>query len=243
MYIFLEDNEFYKQTKEAAKKRKLKTITLFTIELGNKQKNKAEIEKFRKRKSELKPEKTAIKVILSSIDNSTTGTVNSLKQECDILIGQGGLNKVNRYFIEQTQIDILKDPHTTKYLPKTDFVHHFNSGLNHVLCQFAKEKDQAILSSLGSLQKSKSYFAAKDMGRINQNLKLTKKYKLVHIITLIAKQASDIKNSVQYEALISLFDATTEQKKQSATAIETLLKTKEEEKSPNYITKQIRRIK
>lgn len=81
------------------------------------------------------------------------------------------------------------------------------------------------------------------MGRINQNLKLTKKYKLVHIITLIAKQASDIKNSVQYEALISLFDATTEQKKQSATAIETLLKTKEEEKSPNYITKQIRRIK
>ncbi len=57
---------------------------------------------------------------------------------------------------------------------KKDFIHHRNSGLNHILAKILFEKDIAVGFSFSLFLK----YGATILGRMKQNVKLCKKYKV-----------------------------------------------------------------
>ncbi len=59
---------------------------------------------------------------------------------------------------------------------RRDFIHQRASGLNHVLCKFAKENKVAIGFSFNSILRARN--RSQLMGRISQNIKLCRKYKV-----------------------------------------------------------------
>ena len=89
----------------------------------------------------------ANKFNIEQINVEHVGFVNTLN-DFDLVIGLGGLNKVNRFFFEDTLVDFVRDPHNVIFRSKMDFIHHQNSGINHVLCKLANERDIGMFFSL-----------------------------------------------------------------------------------------------
>ncbi len=74
---------------------------------------------------------------------------------------------------------------------KNDFLHHRNSGLNHVMCQLMKEKEKILGISFSSLLNSKN----KDvmLGRMQQNARFSKKYKLKTVFASFAQSPYELR--------------------------------------------------
>jgi len=87
-------------------------------------------------------------------------------------------------------------------LPQKDKMHYRNSGLNQVLCNLAKENNIQIGFSFSTILNSKNRVQL--LGRIAQNLKLCKKYKLQTIIASFAQNPSEMRNLDDLKALQSL---------------------------------------
>jgi len=83
-------------------------------------------------------------------------------------------------------------------ISRRDFMHHRGSGLDSVLCKLAQKNNITITFSLYSMLKG----TEKIIGRIKQNIKLCRKYK---IKTVIASFASDPYEMRGYKDLESLF--------------------------------------
>ncbi len=120
--------------------------------------------------------------------------INKIKQ--DLIIIEGG--KFNREILESKKVHILLSPEKYK---KEDFLHHRASGLNQVLCKLAKKNRIAIGISFNDILNSKE--RKKLLGRIAQNIKLCRKYKVRMIFASFAKSkyemrpAKDMINFVQ----------------------------------------------
>jgi len=106
-----------------------------------------------------------------------------------IIIVQGGDDGVNREVVSSQHVDILLDPHLGK---RHDAMHQRDSGLNHVLCALAKEHHVAIGFSFVAVLHAQN--RAKLLGRMMQNIKLCRKYKVRIVIGSFAKEQSDARN-------------------------------------------------
>ncbi len=71
--------------------------------------------------------------------------------------------------------------------PKKDSLHYRNSGLNQVLCAIAKKKNKIIAFNIGSLLNSSKQEQAVLFGRMQQNIMLCKKYKVIISLTSFAE--------------------------------------------------------
>jgi len=234
MFVLIEYNENYSEILKIVKKSKLTPIILFEITLNNKNQIKQDLEKLRQLKDKLQPQYSAIKITLEKIENSTVGTISFLKNYFNFTIGMGGLNKVNRFFLEQTQVDFLLDPQNVRFKSKIDFIHHLNSGINHILCMFAKEKQTNFLFSL-NFTSGRPINIAKEIGRINQNIKFANKFSIPTHISFIINSPTQIKSKFELENIYSLFDMSTKQKQDSLNLLENIIKRKANEKSGKVV--------
>lgn len=238
MFVLVEYNDFYENNFEKVRSEGHTPVLMFKVIFSDKNSTRKNIENTRKLKKEIGYEYNAVQVILEKFDNSTTNLLNNLKNDFDIVIGLGGLNKTNRFFIDQTQIDFLKDPHNALFKPKMDFIHHFNSGLNQVLCKAAKEREIDFLFAL-NFSSGKSKNIAKNFGRMNQNLKFARKYKIPTLINFIIEKPNQIKSDIELNGIMSLFDISTEQKKESIDLLEKKINENRFKKSDKYIREGI----
>jgi RNase P/RNase MRP subunit p30 len=87
----------------------------------------------------------------------------------------------DREIIEQNKNIFLFDLETQG---KKDFIHHRASGLNQVLCKLIKEHNISIGFSFSTVLKATS--KDKLIGRIKQNIKFCKKYKIYTIYSTFA---------------------------------------------------------
>ena len=165
--------------------------------------------------------------------------INSLKQDFDIIIGLGGLNKINRFFLEETQVDFLQDPQNSLFNPKIDFIHHFNSGINEVLCKFAKEKEIGFLFSLNFIN-NKTKYMAKELGRVDQNIVFAQKYSIPFYFNYIIEKSEEIKSKQELMWIMSLFSINNENKLLSLITLKNKIDKNILKKSPEYINSQIR---
>lgn len=217
-------------------------VALYTLTLSkNKEENKNEIQKLKILVNSTNQEYSALQITLHAMDNTTQGIINQLKQEFDIIIGIGGLNKVNRFFLEQTQIDFLQDPHNSQFKVKFDFIHHFNSGLNHILCKFAQEKKIGLIYSLNFMQK-KGIIILKDIGRISQNTQFSNKYSIPIYANFIIEKEKDILSLNQLESIQKQLKLTTKQIRNSQNILEKKIKYNQKKKTKEFISDGLEKI-
>src|SRR3989344_1223899 len=92
-----------------------------------------------------------------------------------IIIVQGGDEIINRYALEDNKINILLNPENNK---NRDFMHARNSGLNQILCRLANKNNKPIGINFNSLLEMNEIERIYALGRIMQNIKLCRKYKV-----------------------------------------------------------------
>lgn len=96
-----------------------------------------------------------------------------------LVIVEGG--RFNREILSNRKVDVLLSPEKGI---KKDSLHYRNSGLNHVLCNLARKNNIAIGISFNEILNSKK--RDKLLGRIMQNIRLCRKYKVRMLLASFA---------------------------------------------------------
>ena len=84
---------------------------------------------------------------------------------------------------------------------KRDFIHHRASGLNQVLCSLIKKNKISVGFSFNSVLNSRNRSAI--IGRIKQNIKLCRKYKLKTIFASFADDPYKLRNHKDIESFFN----------------------------------------
>lgn len=108
--------------------------------------------------------------------------IQKAKQNADLVLVKSSKN--DRWVLEKSKSDILFGIEEAQ---RKDFMHHRASGLNQILCKIAKQKEKTIAFSFSSVLNSKSTRKAQIMGKIMQNVKFCRKYKVKTILASFAK--------------------------------------------------------
>lgn len=112
----------------------------------------------------------------------------------ELKIAEGGLDK-NRKIIESKKTDILLNPHINNL---KDHMFYRQSGLNDVLCKLARKNNVAVAVSLDQFNN------AVNIGRIMQNVRFCREYKVVLLILSLASDEYGLRAPKDVEALYRL---------------------------------------
>jgi RNase P/RNase MRP subunit p30 len=153
-------------------------------------------------------------------DNTTN--INEL-DKLNIKIAEGNGFESNRKAVENKQLDILLSPE--KGIEK-DSMHHRNSGLNHVACKIAKKNNVAIGFSFNEILNAKD--KAAQMGRMMQNVKLCRKYKLKMVFASFAKNKWEIRSSQDLLSFAKLIGMSDKEAKEAFKVIDEIIKRKKD---------------
>jgi len=242
MYILVEYNNLLEKNLEDIKKLNYVPVILFNIRFNSKIQINNDLTKILEIKSQIiEKYKTnqlyfSILINLEKFDNNFSNIINQQKQNFNLIIGQGGLNKENKFFIENTKVDFLINPQSSKKKSKIDFIHHFNSGLNHILCRYAKEKEIDFIYTINNISNRSNL---KEIGRINQNIKFNRKYKNKIYINFLIKNQNQIKTQIELNSIYSIFEISNEQKKQSFNILKEKIQKNKLKNSSKYISNGI----
>jgi len=103
----------------------------------------------------------------------------------------------SRQILERGKADIIYDFEKSS---REDYIHHRASGLNQVLCKLARKNNVAVGFSVSSILNSKQKPML--LGRIKQNIKLCRKYRVRMIIGSFSSDPYEMRS---LHDLISLF--------------------------------------
>lgn len=238
MFVLVDYNKNYSDVCSELKLRGYTPVTVFKLNLNGKLGIIEQNEKIKELRSRIKPKYSAVQVQIDKLENNSIGVVNSLRNDFDLVIGLGGLNKINRFFVEDTLIDFLRDPQNVIFRSKMDFIHHFNSGLNHILCNMAKERDIGFIFSLNFVS-GVSKNIAKEFGRITQNVSFARKYDVPIYLNFVIGHLNSIKSPNELSKIGSLVDMSSKQCSEISTIIEKVIKKNEFRRSDKYVCEGI----
>lgn len=164
------------------------------------EKNFSEISKLKKEKN-----KIFVKFFLEKPNIEINKIIQKLKKDVCLFIGKGTNNKTNKFLIEKAEIDILQNPEERINYIKKENVYNFDSGLNVELLQILKKRKILVFFDLNFFKKSIKIYE-KRIGKISQNVKLLRKYKIgfffifeknkiENILPLFELSTNEIKNN------------------------------------------------
>lgn len=78
---------------------------------------------------------------------------------------------------------------------KRDYIHFRNSGLNQVLCKLAKKNNIAIAFNFNLILNSEGMLRSQLLGRMMQNIKLCRKYKINTVIASFASKPEEVRSA------------------------------------------------
>lgn len=117
------------------------------------------------------------KGVLSGILISTQNEAKALKQQYDVIVAP-----CKRDFFENKNVDFILEPERQG---RADFIHHRNSGLHQVLLNYCKpttkRQEKGIITTLSLLRRSRR--SSELLGRMMQNARWCKKYKIMYHVT------------------------------------------------------------
>ena len=116
----------------------------------------------------------------------------------------------NRKAVENKQVDILVAPERAG---KKDRFTQRDSGLNHVLCALAKQNDVAIGFSFSDLLNSSHRSML--LGRMLQNVRLCRKYKVRMVVASFAKDPKEMRSAYDLLAFGQVLGMTPKEAKQA----------------------------
>ena len=85
-----------------------------------------------------------------------------------------------------------------------DSTHQRNSNLNHIICQLANEKDVSFGFSYSQILNSQN--KPQVMGRMSQNIRLCKKYKVKTLFSSFARNPFDLRSNYDSSALFRILE-------------------------------------
>ena len=85
---------------------------------------------------------------------------------------------------------------------RKDFIHQRASGLNHILCKLAKENNVIVGFSLSSILGAEDKHLI--LGRIRQNIKLCRKFKVKTMIASFAREPFEMRNAHDVMSLFKI---------------------------------------
>ena len=128
-------------------------------------------------------------------DSRNINKINKLKNK-KVFVAIKSSNK-DREIIDRLKVDMI---FSFEDAVRRDFIHQRASSLNHVLCRAAKEKNVIIGFSLSSILNAGNKSVV--LGRMSQNIKLCRKFKVKTVIASFAQKPFDMRSS---HDMISLF--------------------------------------
>lgn len=123
---------------------------------------------------------------------------------------EGLSEEKNRKAVENKQVDMLVAPERAG---KKDRFTQRDSGLNHVLCALAKENDVAIGFSFSDLLNSN--YRSIVLGRMMQNVRLCRKYKVRMVVASFAKDPWEMRSAYDLLAFAQVVGMTPKEVKQA----------------------------
>jgi len=97
----------------------------------------------------------------------------------------------DRHAIEKSKANVIFDLGT---IATKDSMHHRNSGLNHVLCKLANKNNVIIGFSFSSILNIEGIIRSQILGRMIQNIRLCRKYKVKTIIASFAEKPYELRS-------------------------------------------------
>jgi len=103
----------------------------------------------------------------------------------------------DRWVFEKSQADVI---YGLEAAQRKDFIHHRASGLNQVLCKIASVKGKKIGFDFSTVLNSKGMLRAQIIGRMMQNVKFCRKYKVKTVLESFAKNPYEMRAPKDLEA-------------------------------------------
>ena len=145
-------------------------------------------------------------------------------------------SELNRLVLENKNIDLLVSPEKNR---NKDFMHYRNSGLNQVLCKLAHKNGIAIAFSFNEILKSKGTSRSRIIGRIMQNIRLCRKYKLKMVLASFALSEIELRNSSDLISLGIVLGMTPKEAKESLSNVNALMEEKRDKISGGVKARKI----
>lgn len=108
--------------------------------------------------------------------------IQKAKKKADIVLFKSTGN--DRWVFEKSDADIIFGLEEAQ---KKDYMHHRASGLNQVLCKIAAKKNKIIGFDFSSVLNATGMLKAQIIGKIRQNAKFCRKYKVKTALASFAK--------------------------------------------------------
>lgn len=155
------------------------------------------------------------------------------RSKSNLVIVRGG--ELNRNILENKKVDILID---AEKISKPDSLHYRNSGLNHVLCKLAYKHDIAIAFNFNDVLRFKGVDRSVLLGRMSQNVRLCRKYKLRMVLASFASNKFELKNLHDLISFGIVIGMTPSEARDSLIAVSKIL-----EEKKGRISDGLRRVK
>jgi RNase P/RNase MRP subunit p30 len=163
-------------------------------------KNNSQVDLIRKNLASIQ-HKAKISIIFSL--KARPHEIMKIKKMAQLIVCES--SEKNRLVVEKNKGIIL---YNTEYQQKKDFMHHRNSGLNHILCRFAHENNITIGVSFSNLLHADKCTKAVLIGRNMQNTRLCRKYKVPMILGSFATDVYEMRAYYDLQSLGSVFGMT-----------------------------------
>jgi ribonuclease P/MRP protein subunit RPP1 len=121
-------------------------------------------------------------------------------KKVDLIMANGGDEKINRTICETPQIDIINHP----------YLHKRNSGINHVLSKLLVENNISVNINLNDILQHRGYYKSKILNQINQMLMLQRKYGFRTILSSGSTSFYDVRSPKSMILLSQLMDMNTD---------------------------------
>jgi len=137
--------------------------------------------------------------------------ISDFKVDIGLLVNDKTIQKLqntNHYIFAKTPSKNLIESKKTYILydfelqDKPDFLHHRNSGLNQVIANEVKEKGNILAFSFSTYLNSLNKGVI--IGRMKQNAKISKKYKLNNFVLSFAKHPYELRSKHELESFRKL---------------------------------------
>ena len=121
--------------------------------------------------------------------------IQKAKKKCDAVLFKSTGD--DRWVFEKSDADIIFGLEEAQ---KKDYMHHRASGLNQVLCKIAEKKKKTIGFDFSSVLNSNGMLRAQIMGRMMQNARFCRKYKVKTVLASFAKSPYGMRAPKDLEA-------------------------------------------
>lgn len=144
-----------------------------------------------------------------------------------------------RQWLEGRKTDMVYGMESSK---EKDTIVQKRSGLNHILCSIAKQKDKIICFDFGTILHSSGSRRAVLIGRTKQNIRLCRKYKVNTAIASFAHDPLDMRNPADIKAFFSMLGMEGKDIKNSLLSAESRIKLNIRKRNREFMHKDMQRI-